>query len=160
MFYSACIRRLRKVISSRCAIRGCARERERSGDILGRYAGQRSTALVELSKSPVSSMQPPYLRFGSSAPALTQAATLPHWRAKVGPGGRTYRFPTHPPRYLVRWPQASAECTVDRVRPKWTWHDCVRLVAGQNATDTYHVVKDVRDDHWKMEVIYWVLPKL
>jgi len=133
------------------------------GGFLGRYAGQlESLVLLELSNSAVSFMQLPPA-FWEQFPALRllglKAATL---EREDWSGWSVVPPPTHPLRYLVCWSQASAERTVDRVRPRWTWHDGVRLVAGQNATGTYHVVKDVRDGQWiaKMEETYGVLPEL
>jgi hypothetical protein len=130
---------------------------------LGRYARQiESLVLMELSQSPTSIMDLPpdfWSQFSALRLLGVRAATLERedW------SGWTVAPPTtHPLRYLVCWSVSSAEHTVDRVRPRWTWHNSVRLVAGQNATDTYHVVKDVRDGQWiaKMEETCGVLPEL
>jgi len=130
---------------------------------LGRYAHQiESLALVELSKSRTSFLDLP-TQFWAQFTALCllglKAATL---EREDWSGWSVAPPPTHPLRYLVCWSQTPAERTVDRVRPRWTWHDGVRLVAGQNATDTYHVVKDVRDGQWiaKMEKTNGILPEL
>jgi len=128
---------------------------------LGRYAGQlESLELFELANSPVSYMQLPPA-FWEQFPALRllgfMAVTL---QREDWSGWSVVPPSTHPLRYLVCWSHASAECTVDRVRPRWTWHDGVRLVAGRS--DTYYVVKNVRDDQWiaKMEETRGVLPEV
>jgi len=130
---------------------------------LGRYAGQlESLALIELSSSPVSFMQLPPT-FWEQFPALRLLVLMaPTLEREDWSGWSVVPPPTHPLRYLVCWCLASAGYSVGRVRPWWTWHDGVRLVAGHTTTATFHVVKNVRDDRWfaKMEENYGVLPEL
>ena len=129
---------------------------------LGRYAHQiESLALVERSKSTTSFLDLP-TRFWTQFTALRllgfDAATL---EREDWSGWSVVPPPTHPLRYLVCLSQASAVNAVSRVRPRWTWHDGVRLVAGENASESYYVVKDIRDDQWslKMENTYGILPE-
>ena len=61
--------------------------------------------------------------------------------------------PTHPLSYLVCWSLTSVEGAVDCLRQLWTYHPGVRLVAAQNNTDTYHLVKDIRDGQWIANMI-------
>jgi hypothetical protein len=130
---------------------------------LGRYARQiESLALIELSRLPTSilDLSPGFWSQFSALRLLgVQTATLERedW------SGWTVAPPaTHPLRYLACWSGFSAEHTVDRVRPRWTWHCGVRLVAEQRITETYYVVKDVRDDQWitKTEETDGILPVL
>ena len=129
---------------------------------LGRYAHQiESLALVELSKATKSFLDLPaqfWAQFSSLRLLGLKAATL---EREDWSGWSVVPPPTHPLRYLVCWSLASAESTVDRVRSRWTWHDGVRLVAGQNASDSYYIVKDIRDGQWiaKMEKTYGILPE-
>jgi hypothetical protein len=131
-------------------------------DFLGRYAHQIETlALIELPRHSTSIIALPsgfWAQFSALRLFGVKALTLRrHW------SGWTVVPPTtHPLRYLVCWDTPLAERTIIRVRLKWTWHGGVRLVVGQNATDTYHVVKDVGDDQWitKMEETYGILPEL
>jgi len=60
--------------------------------------------------------------------------------------------PTHPCRYLVcRCPGLSMmlpsqmQSLVDEIRPRWTWHDGVRLVAGNHQWRSYWVMKNIQD---------------
>ena len=129
---------------------------------LGRYAHQiESLILVELSTSITSILDLP-IQFWAQFTALRlfglEAATL---EREDWSGWSVVPPPTHPLRYLVCLSQVLAESTVNRVRPRWTWHDGVRLVAGENASDAYYVVKDIRDDQWiaKMEKTYGILPE-
>jgi hypothetical protein len=130
---------------------------------LARYAHQIETlVLAEFSKPPTSFLDLPpqfWAQFTALCLFGLKAATL---EREDWTGWSVVPPPTHPLRYLVCWSQASAEHTVDRVRPRWTWHSGVRLVAGQNGTDSYHVVKDVRDGQWiaNMEKTYGILPEL
>jgi hypothetical protein len=130
---------------------------------LGRYARQiESLALLQLDQSPASVMNlSPCFSSQFSALRLlsVRAATLEgkHW------SGWTVVPPAvHPLRYIVCWSMSLAERTIGRVRPRWTWHRGVRLVAGRNFTDTYYVVKDVRDGRsvTKMQKTYGILPEL
>jgi hypothetical protein len=131
-------------------------------NFLGRYAHQIETlALIELPRHYTSIIELPpsfWAQFSVLRLFGVRAVTLRrHW------SGWTVVPPTtHPLRYLVCWSMSPAEHTIACVRPKWTWHGGVRLVAGQNATDTFHVVKDVGDDRWitKMEETYGILPEL
>ena len=129
---------------------------------LGRYAHQiESLALLELSKSITSFLDLPaqfWAQFTSLRLLGLKAATL---EREDWTGWSVVPPPTHPLRYLVCWSPASAESTVDRVRPRWTWHDGVRLVAGQNTSDSYYMVKDIRDGQWiaKMEKTNGILPE-
>jgi len=80
--------------------------------------------------------------------------------------------PTHPCRYLVccvhseklkaNEVEHQAELEVEHIRTKWTWHDGVRLVAGDAGSKQYYVVKNIRDDPSivKMERTVGVLPEL
>jgi hypothetical protein len=131
--------------------------------LLGRYAHQiESLVLLERRKgSNLIIKLPPNFWAQFSALRLfgVNVATLQskHW------SGWTVVPPTtHPLRYLVCWSASSADSTINRVREEWTWHGGVRLVTGPNATDTYHVIKDVRDDQWitRVEEIDGVLPEL
>ncbi len=129
---------------------------------LGRYAHQiESLVLVESFKSTTSFLDLPP-QFWAQFTALRllgfKAATL---EREDWSGWSVVPPPTHPLRYLVCWSHPSPECTVDRVRPRWTWHAGVRLVAGQNSSDSYYVVKDIRDGQWiaKMEKTYGILPE-
>ena len=130
---------------------------------LGRYAHQiESLVLAEFSRSPISFIDLPH-KFWAQFTALRllglKAATL---ERKDWSGWSVVPPPTHPLRYLVCWSQFPLVRGVDRVRPRWTWHDGVRLVAGQNATNSYYVVKDVRDGQWiaNMEKTYGILPEM
>ena len=129
---------------------------------LGQYAHQiESLALVELSMDTWSFFDLP-TQFWAKFTALRllglNATTL---EREDWTGWSIVPPPTHPLRYLVCLSQVSAERTVDRVRPRWTWHEGVRLVAEQNASDSYYVVKDIRDCQWntKMEKTYGILPE-
>jgi hypothetical protein len=127
---------------------------------LGRYARQiESLALAELSQSYMSIMDLPpgfWSQFSALRLLGVRAVTL---ERKDWSGWTVVPPPTHPLQYLVCWSTSSAERTVGRVRPRWTWHGGVRLVAG---TGTYHMVKDVRDGQWvtKMEETCGILPEL
>jgi hypothetical protein len=130
---------------------------------LGRYAPQiESLALLQLDLSPASviNLSPCFWSQFSALRLLgVRAATLEskHW------SGWTVVPPTvHPLRYIVCWSTSSAERAIGRVRPRWTWHRGVRLVAGQNFTNTYYIVKDVRDGRWvtKMQKTHGILPGL
>jgi len=134
---------------------------------LGRYVGQlESLAFIELCTwlSPTSFMQLPPA-FWEQFPVLCllgfRAATL---QRKDWSGWSIVLPPTHPLQYIVCWSHVSAEYTVDRVCLRWTWHDGMRLVAGQHTFDMerYHVVKNVQDDQWiaKMEETHGVLPEM
>ena len=129
---------------------------------LGRYARQiESLALVELSKSTTSFLDLPtqfWTQFASLRLLGLKAATL---EREDWSGWSVVPPLTHPLRYVACWSPASAESTVDRVRPRWTWHDGVRLVAGQNGSDSYYMVKDIRDGQWiaKMEKTRGILPE-
>jgi hypothetical protein len=132
-------------------------------DFLGRYARQiESLTLLQIDRSSMSIMDLPpcfWSRFSALRLLGMRAATLKrkHW------SGWTVVPPaTHPLRYLVCWSFFSVGRTVDCVRLRWTWHGGVRLVAGQDFKDTYHVVKDVRDGQWvtKMEETNGILPEL
>jgi hypothetical protein len=127
---------------------------------LGRYARQiESLALWELSTLTID--LPPI--FWSQFSALRLLGVLAVTLEHEGWSGWTVVPPAmHPLRYLVCWSASSAERTVGRVRPRWTWHNGVRLVAEPSTTDTYHIVKDVRDDQWiaKMEETNGILPEL
>jgi len=75
--------------------------------------------------------------------------------------------PTHPCRYLVccvysvKEPEVVGR-EVETIRTKWTWHDGVRLVAGDARSDQYYVVKNIRDDasFANMERTVGILPEL
>ena len=74
---------------------------------------------------------------------------------------------THPLRYLVCWSASPAEATVDRVRPMWTYHEGVKLVAAQYLPGSFYsgdfyLVNSVRDEQWiaKMERTCGILPEL
>ena len=61
--------------------------------------------------------------------------------------------PTHPCRYLVcrcpglsMMPPSQMQSLVDRIRPRWTWHDGVRLVVGNYQWHYYWVLKNIQDD--------------
>jgi hypothetical protein len=130
---------------------------------MGRYAHQiESLALVELPTCIMSFLMDLPTQFWAQFTALRllglEVATL---EREDWSGWSIVPPPTHPLRYLVCLSQVSAESTVNRVRPRWTWHDGVRLVAGENASDSYHIVKDIRDDQWiaKMEKTYGILPE-
>jgi hypothetical protein len=131
--------------------------------LLGRYAHQiESLVLLELPMWSSSIVELPpnfWAQFSALRLFGAKAATLrrKHW------SGWTVEPPTtHPLRYLVCLSASSAEYTINRLRQEWTWHGGVRLVVGPNATDTYHVIKDVRDDQWitRMEETDGVLPEL
>jgi hypothetical protein len=130
---------------------------------LGRYASQlESLALLQLDQPPtlIMDLLPCFWSQFSALRLLgLRAATL---ERKDWTGWTIVPPATHPLRYLVCWSASSAESTVGRVRLRWTWHGGVRLVTGQNFTDTYYVVKDVRDGQWvtKMEETNGVLPEL
>jgi len=76
--------------------------------------------------------------------------------------------PTHPCRYLVcRGPGFSItpsrmQSLVDEIRPRWTWHDGVRLVAGDQHWHYYWVVKNIQDGllYGNMEWNEGILPEL
>ena len=129
---------------------------------LGRYAHQiESLILVELSKSIKSFLDLPpqfWAQFTALRLLGLKAATL---EREDWSGWSVVPPLTHPLRYLVCWSPASPESMVDRVRPRWNWHAGVRLVAGQNSSDTYYVVKDIRDGQWiaNMEKTYGILPE-
>jgi len=69
---------------------------------------------------------------------------------------------THPLRYLVCWSSSPPEASVDRVRPRWTYHEGVKLVATRYASDSFHLVNSVRDEQWiaTMETTCGILPEL
>jgi len=69
---------------------------------------------------------------------------------------------THPLQYLVYWSSSPAEATVDRIRPRWTYHEGVKLVAVQYFTDSFYLVNSVRDEQWlaKMQRTNGILPEL
>ena len=128
---------------------------------LGRYAHQiESLALVELSGSTTTFLDLPaqfWAQFTALRLLALEAATLEHenWS-----GWSVVPPPTHPLRYLVCLSRDLVARTVNCVRPRWTWHDGVRLVAIENNLGSYYVVKDIRDDQWslKMEKAYGILP--
>jgi hypothetical protein len=130
---------------------------------LGRYARQiESLALIQIDQPYMSIMDLPpcfWSQFSALRLLGLRAATLEH---KDWSGWTVTPPATHPLQYLMCWAVSSAEHTVGRVRPRWTWHRGVRLVAGQNVMDTYYVVKDVRDGQWvtKMEETNGILPEL
>jgi hypothetical protein len=130
---------------------------------LGRYAHQIETlVLLELRRWSVLIIELPpsfWAQFSALRLFGVKFATL---RRKHWSGWTVVPPTTHPLRYLVCWSASSAESAINRVRQEWTWHGGVRLVAGRNSTDTYHVVKDVRDGQWvtKMEETYGILPEL
>jgi len=78
--------------------------------------------------------------------------------------------PTHPCRYLVCCVYSVKEPEVERevgrevkdIHTKWTWHDGVRLVAGDARSNQYYVVKNIRDDPSiaNMERTVGILPEL
>jgi len=70
--------------------------------------------------------------------------------------------PTHPCQYLVCCLYSVEEIGVEDIRTNWTWHDGVRLVAGDTQSNQYHVVKNIRDDpsFANMETTVGVLPEL
>jgi len=70
--------------------------------------------------------------------------------------------PTHPCRYLVCCLYSVEEIGVEDIRTNWTWHDGVRLVAGDAQSNQYYVVKNIRDDpsFANMEKTVGVLPEL
>jgi hypothetical protein len=130
---------------------------------LGRYAPQiESLFLSEFSESSTSFMGP-HPGFWDAFSRLRllgmKAVTL---EREDWAGWTVVPPPTHPLRYLVCWSSAPAETTVDRVRQLWTYHEGVRLVARQQATDTYHIVNDVRDGQWiaRMVETNGILPDL
>jgi hypothetical protein len=130
---------------------------------LGRYARQiESLVLLQLDQPSMSIMDLPPC-FWTYFSALCLLGMRPATLERKDWSGWTVVPPaTHPLQYLVCWAASEAEHTVGRVRPRWTWHGGVRLVTRQNFTDTYYVVKDVRDDQWvtKMEETNGVLPEL
>jgi hypothetical protein len=130
---------------------------------LGRYAGQlESLVLDELFQSPMSIMDLSP-GFWSQFSALRLFGMPLDTLFREDWSGWTVVPPTtHPLRYLVCLSVCPAKGAVNQVRPRWTWHGGVRLVAEQKYTSTYHVVKDVRDDQWitKMEETYGILPEL
>ena len=69
--------------------------------------------------------------------------------------------PTHPCRYLVGNCYYSVGRQLDVIRPRWTWHDGVRLVAGSKRSGSYYLVKNMQDS-WSienMEEIHGILPE-
>jgi len=69
---------------------------------------------------------------------------------------------THPLQYLVYWSSSPAVATVNRLRPRWTYHEGVKLVAVQYFTDSFYLVNSVRDEQWiaTMERTNGILPEL
>jgi hypothetical protein len=130
---------------------------------LGRYARQiESLVLLERSQSLPSIVNLPpgfWSQFSALRLLGLQVSTL---EREDWSGWTVVPPATHPLRYLVCWSMRPTTNTVDRVCPRWTWHGGVRLVVEQRFTDTYHVVKDVRDDQWitEMEKTYGILPEL
>jgi len=77
--------------------------------------------------------------------------------------------PTHPCRYLVCRCQSRSvifpsqmQSLVNAIRPRWTWHDGVRLVAGNRQRRSYWVMKNIQDDplDGDMEWNEGILPEL
>jgi len=70
--------------------------------------------------------------------------------------------PTHPCRYLVCNWYYSVGRQLDVIRPRWTWHDGVRLVVGSKRSGVYYLVKNIRDGRsiTNMEEIHGILPEL
>jgi hypothetical protein len=130
---------------------------------LRRYAPQlQSLVLLELSKASESFVDLP-LWFWDEFCALRllglKAATM---EREDWSGWSVVPPTTHPLQYVVCWSPSTPESTVERVRQRWTYHQGVRLVAGQQTTDTYHLVRDIRDGQWiaKMEETDGILPEL
>ena len=130
---------------------------------LRRYAPQlESLALLELSKAKASFLDLPpgfWDEFRALRLLGLKAATL---EREDWSGWSVVPPTTHPLRYVVCWSPSTVESTVERVRQRWTYHQGVRLVAGHQTTDTYHLVRDIRDGQWiqKMEEINGILPEL
>ena len=132
---------------------------------LGRYAHQiESLALIEHAMPTMSFLDLP-TRFWAQFTALRllglRATTL---EREDWTGWSVVPPPTHPLRYLVCSSSDSAVSTVGCVRPRWTWHDGVRLVLiiRQSGLDSYYIVKDIRNSQWnaKMEsCTYGILPE-
>jgi len=53
--------------------------------------------------------------------------------------------PTHLCRYLVCHVYPLVERKLNHIRARWTWHDGVRLVAGNKRSGLYYLVKNIRD---------------
>ena len=129
---------------------------------LGRYVHQiESLALVELPMDTASFLDLPtqlWAKFTALCLLGLEVATL---ERKDWSGWSIVPPPTHPLRYLMCSSLALVESAVNCVRPRWTWHDGVRLVARENASGSYYVVEDIRDDQWvsKMENTYGILPE-
>ena len=130
---------------------------------LRRHAARlESLVLLELSKAPTSFLNLPE-DFWVAFPAMRllglKATTL---ERQDWAGWSVIPPTTHPLRYLVCWSPSPAEATVDRVRPRWTYPEGVKLVASQNGADSFHLVHSVRDGQWiaKMERTCGILPEL
>jgi len=70
--------------------------------------------------------------------------------------------PTHPCRYLVCYIYPLGERGLNDIRARWTWHDGVRLVAGNLCSDQYFIVKNIRDGRSiaNLEETHGILPEL
>jgi len=135
---------------------------------LRRYASQiESLVLLESPLPPPSFMNLP-ADFWEAFSALQLLGMKNYTLERQDWAGWTVVPPTaHPLRYLVCWSSRPTKDTVNRVRPRWTYHQGVKLVVArlvegvQDSNQIYHIVKDVRDGQWiaKMEETCGILPE-
>jgi len=67
---------------------------------------------------------------------------------------------THPLRYVVCLSRLDVVPAIDRVRWEWTYHKGVKLVVGENRTDSFYLVNSVRDEPYVMKRTRGILPEL
>jgi hypothetical protein len=129
---------------------------------LGRYAHQiESLVLCELPNQtrPLLDLPSGFWAQFTALRLLGVGEALAH---KEWSGWSVVPPPAHPCRYLVSSTVRLSlrKSVVDDIRSRWTWHDGVRLVVGNQSQ--YYVVKNIRDDPSieNMEKTTGVLPEL